>query len=97
MLTPKEKLVFLGTAKIRTEHKVYDLDIELKVFRRKQMLTKDNSQLIALEAMLTNLKTQREVYIEKIDIMEEEILDNEKLVAKQPATNIGPDKKEKKG
>ncbi len=93
MLNPKEKLIFLGAAKIRTEHKVYDLDLEIRVFKRKQMLTKDNAQLIALEAMLSNLKTQKDVFIEKLDIIEEEILANEKLVGKQPGANIGTTKK----
>lgn len=92
MLSPKEKLIFLGAAKIRTEHKVYDLDLEIKTFTRRQMLAKDN-ELIALDAMIRNLKTQKSVFIEKLDIMEDEILANEKLVGKQPGANIGTDKK----
>jgi len=56
------------------------------------MLAKDN-QLIAIQSMITNLKTQKDVFIDKLDIVDEEILANEKLVGKQPAANIGPDKK----
>ena len=97
MLDPKEKLIFLGAAKIRTEHKIYDLDLEIRVFKRKQMLNKDNNQLIALETMLTNLKTQKDVFIDKLDIIEEEILANEKLVGKQSTANIGADKEKKEG
>ena len=96
MLNPKEKLIFLGAAKIKTEHKVYDLDIEIRLFKRKQMLaSSSDGQLAALEGMLSNLKTQKDTFIEKLDIIEEEILNNEKLVGKQPPVNIGADTEKK--
>lgn len=94
MLNPQGKLTFLKRVKVNLEEQIYNSELEAHVWERKKMLAKEG-ELIAFETMVKAHKKDKQLFLDKLDLVEEEILANEKLVGKQPGADSGPDQEKK--
>lgn len=90
MLDPKLKLEFLNNARKNLQSKIYDISIEIKVYERQMALAPDNDgKLAAAQTLINNCKVNQKFWIDKLDIVEDEINANSKLVDKLDRKGAG--------
>lgn len=81
-MDPKQKLTFLKKVKQNLLTKIYDIDIEIRVWEREKISATDQ-QLLYLQTMVDNCKTQKKFFEKKLEIVLEEIKYNGNLVGEK--------------
>lgn len=97
MLTPKQKQDFLEKLRNNLEQKIYDSDMEVRLWERRK-ISASNEQLLAIEKIIGGIKGDKGILSDKLDIVEDEIKDHEKLTGKKSGSNNGgPDSEKEEG